>query len=236
MAVVLAGLGILAGLGVWKFGWLTPGGGSASILVGAGILLGAGGAGVGLLLFFFVSSSLLTGYRASAKAPVGRRDDRAGRSAGQVIANGGVAALAALLGLAGWLGQAQLALVGALAAATADTWATEIGTSGRWPTRRIVGWSPVPPGTSGGVSAPGSLAGLAGASLCAACAALLFQGPATDLILAGLGGGIVGMLSDSVLGATIEGRVTWVTNDAVNLAGTLIGAAAGWTTGTWIPV
>lgn len=227
-AAALGALGALAGLGVWKLDWLTPAGGLAAVAVGGAVLLGAGWPGAGLLLFFFVTSSLLTGYRRAAKE-VARR---ASRSAGQVVANGGVAAVAALLDLAGWLPGGELALVGALAAATADTWATEIGTAGPWATRRIVGWSPVPPGTSGGISLPGSVAGAAGAALAGACAALLFDGAGAGLLLAGLGGGVAGALADSLLGATLEDEVGWVTNDTVNLAGTVVGAAAGWWLGT----
>lgn len=241
---VLVALGALGALGVWRFRWLTSSGGLASLAVGAAVLAGAGVAGLGLLLFFFVSSSLLTGWRSAEKAVARRRRagggagddgrgrsarrDGRGRSAGQVVANGGVAAVASLLHLAGWTAGAQLALVGALAAATADTWATEVGTAGGWPTRRIVGWAPVIPGTSGGVSLPGTVAGAAGALLCGACAALLFDGGATGPVLAGLAGGLAGMVADSVLGATAEARATWVTNDVVNLAGTLVGGAVGW--------
>jgi uncharacterized membrane protein len=37
--------------------------------------------------------------------------------------------------------------------------------------------------------------------------------------------GVVGMLVDSMLGATVQGKVRWMDNDAVNLAATLSGAA-----------
>jgi uncharacterized membrane protein len=36
--------------------------------------------------------------------------------------------------------------------------------------------------------------------------------------------GIIGMLLDSLLGATVQGKVAWMDNDAVNLAATLTGA------------
>jgi len=37
--------------------------------------------------------------------------------------------------------------------------------------------------------------------------------------------GIVGMLVDSLLGATVQGKARWMDNDAVNLVATLTGAA-----------
>ena len=39
-------------------------------------------------------------------------------------------------------------------------------------------------------------------------------------------GGVVGMVVDSVLGATIQGKIRWIDNDAVNLAATLMGAVS----------
>lgn len=228
--VAAGALTVLAVLGVWKLGWLTPAGVASAVLVGCAVFAGAGWPGVGLLLFFFVSASALTGLRRMEKGGAGRSR----RSAGQVLANGGVAAGLALLALAGWSTAAELGLAGALAAATADTWATEIGTAGRWPTRRLVGWEPVAPGATGGVSVPGSLAGAAGAASAGALAAFLFDGPAAGLLSAGFGGGVAGMLADSLIGATLEDEVGWVTNDVVNVAGTAIGAAVGWWLGSGV--
>lgn len=221
------GIGILAL--AWRFGWLTPGGVAAAVAVGAVVLAGTGAAGLGLLLAFFVSASLLTRLGGPGK-PAGGREHRAtdggsGRSASQVLANGGAAAAAASLGLAGRPELGQVALLGALAAATADTWATELGTLVRGTTRRITTWREVPPGTSGGISWPGSLGGLAGAAALGVAAGLLDPGGRTlGAVALALGGGGVGMATDSLLGATLEGRVGWVDNDVVNLVGTIVGA------------
>ena len=154
-----------------------------------------------MLLAFFVLSTLLS-HRGTA------RNER------QVIANGGIAALAALAG--NWLWFA-----GAIAAANADTWATEIGSHSRTPPRLITSWARVSAGTDGGMTLLGTAGGVAGAGFIAGVSYVL--GQRGLLVIAT--GGIVGMLLDSLLGATVQGKVRWMDNDAVNLAATLAGAA-----------
>jgi uncharacterized protein (TIGR00297 family) len=187
------------------------------------------------LFAFLLSGSLLTRLATGASPR---------RSARQVVANGGIAALAALLGR--WPEAA-----GALAAATADTWATEIGTFSPSPPRLITTGAPVAPGRSGGITPLGTAGGMAGALALAAISALVapvlgWRGAAAAAV-----GGTVGMLVDSLLGATVQARfacpvcgmateraageachgsvelvrgVGWLDNDAVNLAGSLAGA------------
>jgi len=152
------------------------------------------------MLAFFVSSSLVS--------------NKTTRNHRQVLANGGVAALAALAG--SWI-----TFAGALAAATADTWASEIGRHSRTPPRLITNGTPVPTGTDGGMTLLGTAAGIAGAGLIAALSYVLGQRDAPAIAVAG----VVGMLVDSLLGATVQGKVRWMDNDAVNLAATLTGAA-----------
>ncbi|HEX9704236.1 MAG TPA: DUF92 domain-containing protein [Gemmatimonadales bacterium] len=227
--------------------WLTADGAAAALAVGGAVLAGFGWRGGVLLLAFFVSSSLLTQISGGKG---GRRNAR------QVLANGAVAAAAALIG--SW----PLA-AGALAAATADTWATEIGAFSPRPPRLITNMAPVTPGTSGGVTVLGTAGGVVGAAALGALATVLEpRGTAPGLahpdwtLAAVVGGaGIVGMLMDSLLGATLQGewecaacgarferRVTvchepvrrtrgvgWLDNDGVNLVATLVGAVvAAW--------
>ena len=214
--------------------WLSPGGTLAALAVGAAVALGAGAAGLALLLAFFVSSSLLT--------PGGGR-----RRAVQVAANGGVASAAALLSRThpAW----TAAFAGALAAAAADTWSTEIGGRSARPPRLVTTGRRVAPGTSGAVSWLGTAGGAAGAAFVATAALLLGlvrPGAAPGVAI----GGIAGGLADSLLGAMIQARyrcgscgrtaerpepccggpmplasgLRWVTNDTVNLSATLVGA------------
>lgn len=242
----------------WRFRWLTPAGGAAALGVGAAVLVGSGVGGLALLALFFVTASALTTWNparrrpgALARSAASREEaaegaaweqavevepcgDAAGRGARQVVANGGVAAAAALLGLAGVLPLAQVAVAGALAAAAADTWATEIGTAVGGPTRRIGTRERVPPGRSGGISAAGTAGGVAGALLLGAAAALLAPAVADHLgsgvaAAAAVGvAGVAGMAADSFIGAHLEGRVSGIDNHTVNLTGTAVGAAVAW--------
>jgi uncharacterized membrane protein len=98
----------------------------------------------------------------------------------------------------------------------ADTWATELGILNRAPPRLITTGVPVPPGTSGGITPLGTWASVAGALLIGTVATTLTQieslfGAGTWNLVAitfpllAVGGGIVGALFDSLLGATLQG-------------------------------
>jgi len=192
--------------------WLTKGGVASAIVVGASVLAGAGPGGLALLLVFFVTSSALT---------------RGGgpRRAAQVFANGGIAAACALL--ARWNGAWLPPFAGALAAAAADTWSTEIGARSAGLPRLLTSWRQVPAGTDGGVTLLGSTGGALGALTIALAALPLGLVRRTALLPVALGG-VVGTGFDSLLGATLQRR-SWLNNDAVNLLATAAGAAvAAW--------
>ncbi len=116
-----------------------------------------------LLITFFVLSSLLSRYRAQFKAGLAEKFAKGSqRDLGQVLANGGMGALLALAHA--WLPHPVVlfAFAGAMATVNADTWATELGVLARRSPRLITTGRPVEPGTSGGISLPGTLATLAG--------------------------------------------------------------------------
>jgi uncharacterized protein (TIGR00297 family) len=133
---------------------------------------------------------------------------------------------ASVLALAGRAHGAQYALVGAVAAGAADTWATEIGSVGSWPAWSVIDGSRVPAGHSGAVSLPGTAAAVAGAAAIGTVAALFAGTP--GWILLGVLAGTAGMFADSLLGATLEDRLGWIGNDGVNLGCTLVGAGVAW--------
>lgn len=209
---------------------LTRSGAWAAAVMGAVLAL-AGWRWLAPVGAFFITSSILTRLEAPGGA-ARRSTDRGGRRWQQVASNGGIAALcAAVAAVTGWPRGFGVA-AGAVAAATADTWATEIGRWNRTAPRLITTGRPVEPGASGGVTAAGTVASLAGSLFIAAIAFALESAPAGRAGAAHhigwaawiAAGGITGSLFDSVLGATLEGRVPSLNNDTVNLAATAWGA------------
>ena len=234
----------------WFARTLTLSGLLAAWLVGVLILWGSGWEGGAALAAFFVSSNLVS--RLGAKTDLSSLDPKSDRrDAWQVLANGGPAAIAAVLpgaepGLRLWL------VTASLAAAAADTWATAVGLRSRVPPRMWWLGSPVAPGTSGGVTLLGTVAAAAGAALVAGTGALtsgrLALLPVGTLI------GFLGMIADSALGGLAQGRFhcprcrqpsewrvhrcgtttrwvggwPWLNNDGVNLLATGLATAAAW--------
>jgi uncharacterized protein (TIGR00297 family) len=175
---------------------------AAALLIGAAALAAGWRWGV-LLVVFFIAATVVSRFRHELKVrrASGLLEKTGPRDSVQVLANGAAfAAGAVAYALSGEPVFAVFA-VGSLAAASADTWATEIGLlAGRAP-RSIISGRPVPPGFSGGVTLPGTAAGGAGALVVAVTALALGVSSLPWPIVAG---GLAGMLIDSVLGATIQ--------------------------------
>lgn len=168
----------------------------------------------GILLLFFISSSVFSKLKADQKRETEKSYAKSGtRDAGQVIANGGLG-MAACIGNALWPDPGwALFFVGVMASVTADTWATEWGSLSRRPPRSIINGKLLTHGTSGGISLLGSSAALAGAILIggAAWLLLLWSGLTSDVqlpllywILIGGLSGFAGAMLDSYLGATLQ--------------------------------
>ncbi|HVB74326.1 MAG TPA: DUF92 domain-containing protein [Ktedonobacteraceae bacterium] len=191
---------------------LDKSGALGALASGTGVF-GLGGWSWGLsLIYFFVSSSLLSHFRARDKASAAADKFSKGsrRDISQVAANGGLATLFALLyGLTrspATRRLAKAAFTGALATANADTWATELGVLSTAPPRLITTGKPVATGTSGGITLLGTVASSMGA-----CTLGIFfrawQGAHKSLAplpLIALISGMAGSFFDSLLGATIQ--------------------------------
>jgi uncharacterized protein (TIGR00297 family) len=203
-----ASLAIAGSLLAWRLRMLDRSGALTAALLGFAVLAYGGWAWALLLLAFFASSSLLSRTFKARKRTIEADFAKGGqRDWGQVLANGGVGLIALLLWLAGFIdgGQAGLLYAGALATVTADTWATELGVLSRRAPRLVTNWRRVAPGTSGGVTALGTLAALVGAALIGWLAAWLLPGqPLIPVIGAISLAGLAGAFVDSLLGATVQ--------------------------------
>lgn len=211
IALVLSGI---VGAAAYRRGSLSLSGWLGAVLVGT-LTTGIGGWDWGaLVIVFFVSSSALSRFGARRKALLAsaywEKGDR--RDIGQVLANGGLVTLVACLA---WLWPSSAwwpAAVGALATATGDTWATEIGALSRSAPRLITSGRQVPAGTSGGVTLLGSAAALGGALLIGVAASVLGVVLGRSLqpwiVVCALAGGAAGVAVDSLLGATVQ-AIRW---------------------------
>lgn len=199
---------VIVALALWR-GSLSGSGAAGAMVVGS-LIFALGGWQWGVLLgIFFVTSSLLSHFKEAEKQATAEKFDKGHRrDMGQVLANGGLGALVAV-GSYLWPSPLWFSLfVGIMATVTADTWATELGTLSQRPPRLITTGRTVEVGTSGGISALGTAVSLAGGLLIGLVAALL--NPLTGqvggeaLLAAGVIGGPIGSLFDSLLGATVQ--------------------------------
>ena len=198
-AIVIATAALKAGA-LTRTGAVTAAG-VGTLCFGASLTIAAA------LVTFFVTSSLLSHWRKSAKDSLSF-EKTGERDALQVLANGGVAAvLAAVLIVSGpHMGPALrnslvIVILASLASANSDTWATEIGSVYGARPRLILSGRLANRGESGAVSVPGAVASLIGALVIALYAAPF--GHVRAVIIVTLSG-CIGSLADSVLGATLQ--------------------------------
>lgn len=237
------GFAVLFGFLSYRLQWLSATGSLVSSLFGFSLIYLGGASWIIPVLVFFGTSSILS------KSGIDRRERKREdvRNAVQVLANGGIAWIL-LLVQSHIEGQVLYAgFIGAFAAATADTWATEVGRLLGGTPRSVITGKPVEKGVSGGVTLVGSVAALCGSLLIGLVPVFFGEMLWIGLLVGGVSG-LSGCFLDSILGATVQvrysdsvtGAVTespsggehhagwrWVTNDTVNLFCTLCGAVVG---------
>lgn len=183
-----------------------------------------------ILVAFFGIGGLASKFRYDQKEQRGIAEDNEGaRGSGNVLGNSTVALAAVLAHAAsetGLLGADPslsplfaAAFAGSVGTAMADTLSSEIGGLYDHP-RLITTFEVVEPGTDGGVTWQGELAGAAGAVLVAVVAVALTSTTPTAGVVVAVAG-VAGMTMDSLLGATLEGA--YLGNQGVNFFATLTG-------------
>lgn len=197
-------------------------GSAVMVIMGIIIIFSAGVNWLFLIVLFLVMSLLATRYSKKYKMSLGEFEGR--RTSKNVISNGVVACFMAAFG--GFYLPFVGGFIGAIATATADTLASEIGVLDQNP-RMITTFQKVDPGTNGAVSTLGTAVGIVGAAIIGIAAYLLgvMQDPLISIGVAVIAG-TIGCFSDSILGALFENKHL-LTNEHVNLIATIVGALIG---------
>jgi uncharacterized protein (TIGR00297 family) len=259
----LLGSLLIALLAYWKRS-LSLSGAIAACILGT-VMYGLGSlAWFGTLIAFFISSTALSKMKHHRKSAAESGYAKGGRrDAGQVAANGGLGLLLCTAS-AIWPDPIWWTIfIGVMATVNSDTWATEIGGLSRSLPRSIMTGKRVPSGTSGGITWMGIAASAAGGLFIGTAAWIFIRiSPLTEmqwngmgmfipLLITGLLAGLIGSLTDSWLGATVQvmyrcnicGKeiekprhcdvdairirgISWMSNDAVNAVSSAIGGIA----------
>ena len=207
-------------------------------LIGIMIFGSGGWLWISPLIFFFISSSILSHIRGKSRS---KRDIM------QILANGGVPTFFALFYFFFPSTITLLGYLGSLSAATADTWATEIGFFSKSKPKLVFSSRAVEKGSSGAISILGTLGSAMGSFCIAIIAAFLFD--FNHLIIPLTLAGIIGAFFDSMLGRFIQAKyrcnicqciteekihcnestelisgLNWMDNNFVNFLNTMVGA------------
>ncbi len=246
VAYLTLGISALFGLVVWWMKAGTPAAAATGAAICASLMFTAArysprdiwlNGGLLPLLAVFLLTYVATKIGKTKKERLGASEGKRGRNASQVAANLGIAALVAQLMILlfsdalseeGARHFAFLLAIACLAEAAADTVSSEIGQVYGGNPRMITTFRRVDAGTDGGITVAGTIAGALAAIIVAAIGGWaiqaeesLFGSPVMIGIMAG--GGVFGLIFDSLLGATAE-RKGWLNNDAVNFLSTLAAA------------
>lgn len=231
-------LGLSAGLGLlaWSARAATPSAALTGAVINASLMFSMveppfrpWRTGLVPVVMVLVLTSLATRFGRRRKERLGTAEKRRGRGAAQVAANLGMAALVMdptvqsglidMRWLAGHPFRSVLALgLAALAEAAADTVSSELGQVLGGAPRMVTTLRRVEPGTDGGMTLAGTVAGIFAAGVVAIAGVVALKGDAWMLAVS-WAGGVFGFLFDSLLGATAE-RAGWLGNDAVNFLST----------------
>jgi len=171
-----------------------------------------------IVCLYFIVGSLVTKLKLQQKQQEGIAEARSGRrSTGSVLGSGFAGILCAVLALyTGNIELFRLGFVASFASKLADTTSSEVGKAYGKTTYLITSLKRVPRGTEGAVSVEGTVAGIIAAVGVAAVATALGQIDTLNGVGAVVVASVVANLLESVLGASVQGNVDWLTNDVVN--------------------
>ncbi len=206
---------------------LTPAGYFHAWLLGVLIWGSLGWQGYSVVMFYFLVGSAVTRIGMAQKEAEGIAEKRSGARGPENVwgsaLTGAICAVATLFVGAPYKELLLLGYVASFSTKLSDTTASEVGKAYGKRTFLITTLQPVARGTEGAVSLEGTLAGIAAS---AAIAVVGWGVGAIDL----LGvvwcaiAAFVATNIESLIGATLQSKWDWMTNEVVNIINTLIGA------------
>lgn len=243
VAVWTLGLSGLLGLVTWKLRAALPGAALAGAAITASLMFSTTifpywpwDTALVPVLAVALLTFCTTRLGREKKQRMGLAEQRSGRTATQVAANLGLAALVSSELVQGWLldhphfirpTDAPMPMfvvaLAALSEAAADTVSSEVGQAFGGAPRMITSLRLAEPGADGAITLVGTLSGIAAAAIVSAVGTAALGGDRLMALIAGAGG-VFGLLFDSFLGATLERR-GWLNNDLVNFISTAAASA-----------
>ncbi len=217
--------------------FLTPAGYAHAWLLGVIVWASLGWQAYTVTLFYFFVGSSVTKVGMAQKEAYGIAEARSGvRGPGNVWGSAFTGAICAIAFLAlpwlypdspelvaRWQALLALAFVASFSTKLSDTTATEIGKAYGRRTFLITTLQPVPRGTEGAVSLEGTLAGAAASVALAAVAWAVWLIPLVGVGICAIAA-FLATTAESLIGATLEERLSWLSHDLVNIINTTIGA------------
>ncbi|NET53303.1 MAG: TIGR00297 family protein [Merismopedia sp. SIO2A8] len=190
--------------------------------------------GYTVILFYFLVGSAVTRVGMAEKEAAGIAEKRSGARGPENVWGSALTGTLCALGVWGinhwemrvfdpWAMPLLLGYIASLSTKLSDTCASEVGKAYGQRTFLITTLKPVPRGTEGAVSLEGTLAGVVASIAIALVGWLLGLITATGILICAIAA-FVATNIESVIGATLQDRLQWLTNEIVNIINTTVGA------------
>ena len=206
---------------------LTPAGYIHAWILGVLVWGTLGWQGYIVVMFYFLVGSAVTFVGMAEKEAEGIAEERSGaRGPGNVWGSaltGTICAIATLFCDEPWQKILILGYVASFSTKLSDTVASEIGKAYGKRTFLITTLKPVTRGTEGAVSLEGTVAGIVASLAIAILAWSIGMINVLGIFLCAIAAFIATTI-ESLIGATLESKFNWLTNDIVNFINTAIGA------------
>jgi uncharacterized protein (TIGR00297 family) len=188
--------------------------------------------GYGVVMFYFLVGSAVTRIGMAEKEAEGIAEKRGGARGPENVWGSAFAGTICAIGVAAteldllapeWKSILLLGYVASFATKLSDTTASEIGKAYGKRTFLITTLQPVARGTEGAISLEGTLAGIVGGLLIALVAYSLHLIGVSGVLICAMAA-FIATNAESVIGATLQSKFDWLTNELVNILNTIIGA------------